>query len=107
MSQVSGVTLICDLIESESDDGAELLEKLNSILKKYKGNDEFAELSQHYGGHKHPQCLAFGAGVNFLDEDEFAQDVMALDWQCPENVVLVIRPEEGATRVWRPEHMDY
>lgn len=40
------------------------------------------------------------------DEDgtvRFAQFVMSRDWHFPENVVLIMQPEEGGTKVFRPK----
>lgn len=106
MSVVSGVTLICSLIESDFDDGHDIVETLNRFIHEdgCASHTVFVELSEKYGGHKHPQHYAFCAGINFLQEDEFAKKVMALEWQCPENVILIIQPEDGDTRVFRPEY---
>ena len=54
-------------------------------------------------GPKHPQCFVFGAGLNFADEDALAEKILCFDWKYPENMVLVIQPEDGPTRVWRPQ----
>jgi hypothetical protein len=99
MSVVSGVTLVCSLCEgSEPEDGAHIIRMLDDAA----GTWCFTQLTDHYGGHKHPQIMAFGAGINGLDEDLFAAKVMAHAWEHPENVVLVIQPEDGPTRTWRP-----
>jgi hypothetical protein len=108
MSVVSGITLICRLSESEDDEGTDLLIKLNTLLTTmgHDGN-KFSEVSRHYGGHKHPQCLIFGAGINYLNEDEFAEEVLLWDWKTPENIILIIQPEDGPTRVFRPKYVNY
>lgn len=50
---------------------------------------------------KHPQTYVFGGGYNHFPEDDFADFILGMKWDCPENVVLVINPEEGPTRIWR------
>jgi hypothetical protein len=50
---------------------------------------------------KHPQMNMRGGGYNYFKEDDFARFVISLDWDFKENVVLIIQPEEGYTRVWR------
>ena len=115
MSVVSGVTLICGLGETGSadpdvydDDGTLLLKKLNAYLGSLEEHrsPEFVELSDQYGGYKHPQHLVFGAGINYLDEDRFAKEILSWPWKNPENVVLIIQPEEGDTRVFRPGYAE-
>jgi len=104
MSVVSGVTLLCSLEgcgEEYDEDGIRILSRLNWYLEALGSASHFEELSEHYGGGKHPQQFVFGAGVNYLDEDRFAEFVLSLPWEDPENVVLVIQPEDGPTRVWR------
>lgn len=108
MSVVSGVTLICRLGETGNEDpnvydndGDLLRIKLNDLLKKLDRNCEFTELSEQYGGNKHPQHLIFGAGINFLDEDRFIEAVMNWKWKDPTNMILIVQPEDGPTRVFR------
>jgi hypothetical protein len=108
MSRVSGVTLICSLCEGvEEDEGASIIRMLDeaaghSCFTPLVGHCFFTQLTDHYGGNKHPQIMALGAGINGFDEDLFATKVMAHPWEYPENVVLVIQPEDGPTRTWRP-----
>lgn len=98
MSHVSGIMLICDEPLSDED----LAELVNSFLpEQFRG--ALRPLHQHFGGNKGPQLTAFGAGISWIDEDGFAASVLAHHWESPENVVLVIQPEEGPTRVFRPE----
>ena len=89
MSKVSGVTLLVSC--SDEDTGNELALSLG-----LRGGVE-----EHYGGTKHPQQMIYGAGINYADEDEIAARVGATTWEYKSNVVLVIDPEQGSTRVWR------
>lgn len=103
MSVVSGVTLICALSESDDEDGRDLL----TWLQTYNDNRiHFREISDTYGGNKHPQHFVLAAGINYLDEDSFAAFVLRRSWRHPENVIVVIQPEDGATRIWRPPPCD-
>lgn len=95
MSVVSGVTLIFSL--GEDDDA--LCGAINWWLDDH-GFGPLKPLDDHYGGSKHPQINALGGGYNAFLEDEFAQFIMSREWRAPENVVLVIQPEEGPTRVF-------
>lgn len=104
MSVVSGVTLLCSLEgcgQKWEENGSRILARLNLYLEANGFASRFEELSDHYGGGRHPQQFVFGAGINYFDEDGFANYAMSLPWESPENVVLVIQPEDGPTRVWR------
>lgn len=108
MGHVSGVTLFCSVSESEGDDDAQdagepVLTALNEYLARNGDAGQFTQLAESYGGPKHPQQLVFAAGLNYFDEDAFAAFVLAYPWERPGRVVLVIQPEHGPTRVWRPE----
>jgi len=94
MSRVSGVTLICRELAT--------VETIIAALDRIHPGDRFRSVANQYGGGKISPCKVFGAGINALDEDGFAEAVMALPWTFPENVLLVIQPEEGPTRVWSP-----
>lgn len=101
MSVVSGITLICSLTDA---DELGIHKTLNELLNKYEVRGVFREMSEDYGGPKHPQCSVFGAGVTSFDhEPDFAATVMNLPWEYPENVALIMQPEEGPTKVFRPK----
>ncbi len=103
MSVVSSVLLQMSVCEDAFDMalGPGGLLMLAAFLDGH-GKRPLADLTDHMPCGKHPQTFVFGGGYNYFPEDEFAEFVMAIEWQCPENVVLVINPEEGPTRVWRP-----
>ncbi len=105
MSVVSGVTLqiSCaeEFIEQKSGpDVIPLVDEVNAWLAA-KNFKPLTSLEDHYGGNKHPQVLVYGAGYNYFCEEDFAQFVMALRWNAPECVVLLINPEEGPTKIFR------
>lgn len=107
MSVVSGVTLHFSVAEdsTEQPDGSDIfanITKINDWLAERRFGP-LASVEDHYGGSKHPQVALFGAGYNhFMPRDEFIGFVLTLDWWNPENVVLLINPEEGATMIFRP-----
>ena len=103
MSSVSAITLHTSCIEECTEDGKILIiDRINEWLR----NANFAPLlsvEDAYGGSKHPQVLIYGAGFNYFPETEFATFILSLPWECPENVVLLINPEEGSTKIFRPQ----
>ena len=107
MSYVTGVTLICSLMEGDEGDerwGEDLLGELNDWLRSHGVQGGFAELSGRYGGSKHPQCYTYAAGLNGLPVKEFVNFICSRWWECPERVVLVMQTEQEPARVYRPAH---
>lgn len=100
MSVVSGVTVFVSVIESETDDGDDIAVMLDGWLEAVGAVGRFSELSEAYGGGKHPQQFVHGGGFKYFDEDGFAARFNAHRWESAENAVLVIQPEDGTTRVW-------
>lgn len=94
MSYVTGVVLVCALED-------EPIARLNQWLE----NQERAVLVDQScisGGDKHPQCAIYTAGYNYFPEDEFAAVFLGAGWEYPANAVLIMQPEQGATRIFRP-----
>ncbi len=104
MSVVTGFVLVCtlaeDLMSAEHPPGSFALIKQWLADRDISAPAEVAE--QHAVGDKHPQFYLYTAGYNHFPEDEFIAFFRTLSWQCPENVVLCLQPEEGATRIIRP-----
>ena len=104
MSIVSGVVLCTSCCELDFLDGdvGPLLQINEWLAAQDLG--PLVRVEGLAGGNKHPQMFIACAGYNYFysHEDAFAAFVMSLPWENPENVVLVIEPEEGATRLWRP-----
>lgn len=101
MSVVSGVTLTVSCAEDAYKNGKTLIEQVNKWLAA-RNFGPLVQVDQHYGGSKHPQVHVYGAGFNYFPANEFAKFAMALRWDYSENVVLLIQPEEGGTKVFRP-----
>ena len=105
MSVVTGIVVVVSVCEGDTDRTAEAsVERLNDWLSaNYREEMRPLKLvADHFGGNKHPQLIAAGAGLNHLDEDAFAEAFLAMPWTDPENVLLIMQPEDGATRVFRP-----
>lgn len=104
MSIVSGITLHVGVLD-DHEDNAPVWNKINEFLAS-KDVRPLVRVDDHYGGSKHPQCAVYGAGYNYFSsvEDEFAAFIISLEWGDPENVVLIIQPENGPTKVYRPSH---
>lgn len=103
MSVVSGVVLCTSCTEDEvhEDGPATLIEKINAWLSE-RHFGKIMQVESGFGGSKHPQMFVAGAGFNYFPEDEFAAFVLSLPWSSHGNVVLVIEPDQGDTRVFRP-----
>jgi len=96
MSVVTGVCLITSVVEDDA-----LIQSVNKWLDERRFGP-LVNIAEHGGGTKHPQWKELSAGYNyFVEPAEFAEFVLALDWEQPENVVLITQPEEGHTSVWR------
>ena len=109
MSVVTGVVLCMSSCEDSIDtpdgllDEVPLLTEINRWLTKNHYGTLY-ELSRLAGGRKHPQMFFAAGGFNGLGMDaDFIAMVMALPWLEPENLVLVMQPENGPTMVYRPE----
>jgi hypothetical protein len=112
MSVVTGIMLICCLSDADDAPLADIRAWLAS--REYAvGAYELKDVADFAGGSKHPQFAAFSAGCNYFDchgaetddgngTEEFAAFVLSRAWNAPENVVLIMQPEEGETRVFRP-----
>lgn len=97
MSVVSGVILTCCLMEEDTDNVA----RVNAWIRERHGGGELVNVADQAGGKKHPQCEIWIGGFNAMQEDEFVAFVLRLPWDEPSNMVLVIKPEKGPTRIWR------
>jgi hypothetical protein len=98
MSCVTGFVLVY----SHGEGNGNLL-RINAWLseRRFSGLVELAE--KHAVGGKYPELNLFAAGYNYFLEDEFISFFRTLRWQSPERCVLSLSPEEGATRVVRPD----
>lgn len=95
MSVVTSLVLACDSGEQDS-----LLISLDAYLRKCNrgwslGFDHTD--CGHTGGTKRPQIRLFTAGLNGAGEDD-ASDLIEFirrcPWELPENVILILYPED-------------
>ena len=77
------------------------IKTLNDFLEK-ENYFPLVELTDYMERDKHPQTRVFGGGYNYFLEKEFTDLFLSLPYKYPENVVLVLNPEDGATEVYRP-----
>lgn len=104
MSVVTSILLTMSVVEDgfhpEEGNAPHLARIIDFLVER--GFLPLAYLSPHMCTGKHPQTLTFGGGYNYFPEEEFEQFIAMFEWGSPENVVLVMQPEEGETKVWRP-----
>ena len=113
VSSVTGVLLcysIAEDFESADDAPPRFLAEINQWLADRAWTPDLPQwrldpVDEFFGGTKHPQISVWGGGFNHFPEDDFAAFIMSLDWRCPENVVLILNPEDGPARVLRPWSM--
>jgi len=105
MSMVTGLILVVDICDGEEYEyePSPFINKINAWLKKREFGP-LADQSNNASGTKHPQNCIFFGGYNYFPEDDFAKVFLSIAWEMPENAVLIMQPEEGATRVFRPRH---
>jgi hypothetical protein len=105
MSVVTGITIISQCCNESSVNG--LVELLNDWIKTdppCRGG-RLVEISEHYGGGKHPECFVWGGGFNYLSWNEFIEYARSLPWKeamtLPEEerVILVVTPDQRQAEV--------
>lgn len=93
MSVVTGMVLVTASHEKDT-----LLLQVDAWLRKERlGWSLGHDLSDGNtgGGSKHPQLRLFCAGLNYFDRHaEFRDFLNSLPWDSPENVILLLQPEE-------------
>lgn len=95
---------MCSVIEDETAIDSNVpsnFDAMNMWLRQH-GFGSLDQVENSLGGSKHPQFFAAGAGFNFFPADEFEAFFLGLEWENPENAVLIMQPETGPTRVVRP-----
>lgn len=100
MSVVTGIIVTCGLSDEEDGDAPQLL---NAWLSSHGYHAPLADVTDAFGGRKHPQFCTLGGAINyFVDDEEFIAFVVNFPWKDPEEVVLIMRPEDGPVAVYRP-----
>lgn len=99
MSTVSGILLQVSCIDDRED--SELWAKIDAWMAAHEGGPfrPLVDVTDHLVVHKHPQTYVAGGGYNCFPEVEFADFVMGLPWERSDNVVLLINPEDGPTKI--------
>lgn len=104
MSVVTSVILSMSCTENgfdvEENDTIQI-DRINGFIRDH-GKSDLHFLTPHMRNGKDPQTFTFGGGYNNFPNDEFLEFIQAIQWEHPENVVLVLQPEQGDTIVWRP-----
>lgn len=105
MSVVTGVMVFCTCGEDSTcdSDWPVQFELLNTWLRQQGCYGELVAVdTARTGGTKNPQFNAAAAGFNYFAADDFAAVFLSLQWDFPENALLVMQPEDGPTIVVRP-----
>jgi len=105
MSVVTGVMLICSLSDGAEDVDCIAITEIQAWLDARFDGLQLRDVSHSAGGGKSPQFAAFCGGFNYMRdrEDEFARFVMTRMWREPDEMVLVLRPENGPCKVYRAD----
>lgn len=95
MSVVTGIVLCTSIAETPTN-----FSKIDAWLADHSCSS-LHEVDEHCCNGKHPQMSIRGGGYNYFSNEEFLQFFKTLLWAYPENVVLVLQPEDGTTVVLR------
>lgn len=106
MSRVTSIILTVSAAEpgfdvEDQEFFTDKIDEINSFIRSHDlRNLNFLTPSMRTG--KDPQTMTFGGGYNHFPDKKFLEFIEKFEWTCPENVVLVLQPEDGRTIVWRP-----
>lgn len=94
MSRVTDIILTCSGLEEVwPSGGMPAIERLNSWLDERYGC-HVSRVDQRAGGTKVMQANVFLCAINYLDEDEFIDEVAKVGWQDPGAVRVMLKGEE-------------
>lgn len=105
MSVVTGVTIISQCCDEHSIDA--LIQKLNDWIANDPpcAGGQLYRVDRFYGGNKHPECLVWGGGFNYLSWREFVEYAKSLPWRenitYPDEtrVFLIVSPDQYPAEV--------
>ena len=100
MSKVSGIILTYSVAEAQVHGGDFPFRHVNEWLDE-KGFPPLVSVDGASGSW-HPGCGIAIGGYNHFDEAGFSALIVHLPWAYPEDVVLVIHPDDGRAQVVRP-----
>jgi hypothetical protein len=66
-----------------------------------RGISALAPIEDFCSGDKHPQMTILSGGYNCFPNKEFVEFFKTIRWEWPENAILVLKPEDGPTEVYR------
>lgn len=105
MSIVSSIMITCGFIdESDGETPISCIEKINEWLLS-STTSTLARVDDGFGGgNKFMQIALWAGGFNKFEhkEFEFIEFFKSLPWHYPGETLLIIYPEEGDARVYRP-----
>lgn len=103
MSVVTGVTIITNCCNESLDT---LIQRINEWIVDDPpcGGGRLFQVDQYYGGGKHPECLVWGGGFNYLSWSKLIDFVKGLPWKDyfnveEDRVILVISPDQRPMEV--------
>lgn len=105
MSLVTGVMIISQCCNEHAIEP--LVEKLNEWIANDVacGGGRLFEVDQYFGGRKHPECLVWGGGFNYLSWGGFIAYAESLPWReavtLPEEerVIMVVTLDQKPAQV--------
>ena len=105
MSVLTGVMLICSLADGDDDPDSFAMADIQRWLAEQFEGLQLRDVSRHAGGGKSPQFASYCGGFNYMRDHEqaFAEFVTTRMWCHPEEMVLVLRPENGPCEVFRAD----
>jgi len=96
MSVVTGIVVFASLSEPKSN-----IQALDNWLD-IQGFCALQPLDDVVSGDKHPQIQILGGAFNYFKNEGFIRLFLAMDWRVLDHAVLVLHPEEGPVKVYRP-----
>lgn len=108
MSLVHNAILVVGSADWGSEQEAGLgIAELNRWLREdcptCGSRQQLTEISAHAGtGPKACEVEIWAAGINYLDVDGFLAAFRAIQWINPDEVLLMVAPQEGSFEVYRP-----
>jgi len=98
MSIVTSMVLCVALSETYLTNNISLINDWLEAL----GAGNFQRVDESFGGAKYSQMVVYGLATSRFINEDFISFLRSLPWNAPENMVFVLKPEEGRTQVFGP-----